>query len=321
MHVLVRISLGLVAVTCALLIFSVQIGTEPYLMLIGLVLPALLVYPLHTLDRETTKPPFALTPLQFNSYLGPFAAALMEPLCWALLVINAIWAVRWLTGVDNVVSNIYSVPKNDTKFLRDCFSQHPIVEGTPTCSVLASFLGNPWPLYLHASGATTCLVIGPLQLHGYVRSLYNHQLHKYLGYTYVFCTLLATVGAVGLMVQTTSGMAASLGFMTLALIWNGTLAIGIYYARAKNTEMHREWMIRNYFYTFSAVPFRFLPGIFLALGVSSEGGVAYSVGTWLTVMITALVSEKYLDLTRKSKPVEVINPVRLHEQEVVEVGK
>lgn len=57
-------------------------------------------------------------------------------------------------------------------------------------------------------------------------------------------------------------------------------------------------MIRNYFYTFSAIPFRFLPGIFLVFGVPPESGIAYSVGTWLTVLLTALVSEKFLELTR-----------------------
>jgi hypothetical protein len=51
---------------------------------------------------------------------------------------------------------------------------------------------------------------------------------------------MATVGAIGLMIQTTSGMAASLGFMVLALLWNGTLAKGISYARAGNIKMHRE---------------------------------------------------------------------------------
>jgi uncharacterized membrane protein len=307
MHVLARFFLGLVALACSVLIFSVQIMMPPHLMLIGLLIPALLVYPLHTLDRETKKNKYAENPFYFNTYMGPYAAGLIGPLSYALLVLNAIWAVRWLTGVDNVASNIYSLTKNQTDYLRNCFAQHPMVEGKPTCSVLASFLGNPWPLYVHATGAVSCLIIGPIQLNGYVRSLYNHQLHKCLGYTYVFCTLLATVGAVALMVQTPSGIAAGTGFMTLALIWNGTLAKGIYYARTKNIQMHREWMIRNYFYTFSAVPFRFLPGIFLAFGVPAESGIAYSVGTWLTVMITAVVSEKYLELTRELQGVEIDN--------------
>ena len=240
MHILARITLWLVAMISALLIFSVQVMMPAYFMVIGLLIPAVLVYPLHALNRETKEPPYALTPFNFSSYMGEYAAGLISPLCYALLALNVLWALRWLTGVDTVCSNIYSLTKNQTDYLRDCFTKHPVVEGAQTCSVLASFLGNPWPLYVHASGAISCLVIGPCQLNGWIRSLYSHKLHKILGYSYVLCTLMATVGAIGLMIQTTSGMAASLGFMVLALLWNGTLAKGISYARAGNIKMHRE---------------------------------------------------------------------------------
>ena len=293
--------ISFVGTTCGMLIFSVQISMPLGLMCIGLLIPALLVYPLHALNPEIKAPKYALTPFNFFSYMGMYAAVLIGPLCYALLMLNVLWALRWLAGVDFVVSNIYGVDAGNITFLRDCFAAHPIVEGAPTCSVLASFLGNSWPLYVHAPGAILCLVIGPCQLNGWIRSLYGHKIHKILGYTYVLCTVMATVGAVGLMIQTTSGIIASTGFMALAVLWNFTLAKGVSYARAGNIELHREWMIRNYFYTFSAIPFRFLPGIFLALGVPPEGNAAYSVGTWLTVMITALASEKFLELTRKSK--------------------
>ena len=89
-------------------------------------------------------------------------------------------------------------------------------------------------------------------------------------------------------------------------------------ARAKNIAMHREWMIRNYTYTFAAVPFRFLPGIFLALGVPPESNVAYPLGAWLSVMISILVAEKFLEHTRNSSrdasikrgtTIEVVSPL------------
>jgi uncharacterized membrane protein len=314
MHILARIALWSIATISALVIFGVQIGVPLELMCIGLLIPALLVYPLHILNRNTITPPYgALTPFNFSSYMGVYAANLIGPLCYALLFLNVLWALRWLAGVDFVVSNIYGLDAGNITFLRDCFAAHPIVEGRSTCNVLASFLGNSWPLYVHAPGAILCLVIGPCQLNGWIRSLYGHKIHKFLGYTYVLCTLMATVGAIGLMIQTTSGMAASTGFMALAVLWNFTLFKGVSYARAGNIELHREWMIRNYWYTFSAVPFRFLPAIFLTLGVPPEGNVAYSVGTWLTVLITALASEKFLELTRVqgvaslSKSVDVKN--------------
>jgi hypothetical protein len=100
-------------------------------------------------------------------------------------------------------------------------------------------------------------------------------------------------------VQTSSGVPAGLGFLVLAILWNTTLFRGIFLARQKRIDEHREWMIRNYVLTFAAVPFRFLPGIFLAFGVKPEDGVAYPSGAWLTVLFSVIFSEWFIGFARK----------------------
>ena len=302
-HILARIILWTVAILSALAIFSVQMSMPPLYMLIGLLIPGILIYPLHCIDPKTYpgQNGYAITPFSFNCYMGRYASELMQPLIYALLVINVLWALRWLFGVEFISANLYGLNATILESLYNCAAAHPYIEGPQTCNVLASFLDHPWAVYTHAIGAISCLIIGPFQLNGKIRSLMNHKLHRCLGYSYLFFTLMGTAGALALMLKTTSGVTAGLGFFFLAIAWNFSLFKGVTYARAKNITMHREWMIRNYFYTFSAIPFRFLPGIFLAFGVPPESNVAYPVGTWLTLLLTTIVSEKFLEITRNPK--------------------
>jgi len=300
-HLLARIAIWATAIVSAFMIFSVQLSMAPGIMLVGLSIPLVLLLPLHYLDPKTVRGEFAITPFSFKSYMGPYASELAMPLTYALLVLNILWAFRWLFGVENIATNLYGLSKNQTDYLKACGASHPFIESTATCNVIASFLDHPWAVYVHSIGAISCLIIGPLQLNGKIRSYMNYKIHRALGYAYVFFTLMGTIGALALMIKTTSGVSAGLGFFFLALAWNFTLSKGIYYAKKKNIRMHREWMIRNYFYTFSAIPFRFLPGIFIALGVPPEANVAYPVGTWLTLLLSALAAEKFLEFTRTPK--------------------
>ena len=301
MLVAVRILLATIALGCATMVFSVQVQVAPWVMVVGLAVPAILAYLLHRLDPVIPEPSarYAVTPLSFSEFMGPYAAALIGPLSYTLLAANALWALRWLLGAHFVATGIYQLDANTTNTLLECGQAHPWVEGAQSCNVIAGFLANGWPVYVHCTGAVTCLVLGPFQLNGWFRSLKEKRLHRALGYAYVVATALGTVGAVALMAQTTSGIAAATGFLALVVAWNVSLAKGISYARAKNFEMHREWMIRNYTYTFTAVPFRFLPGMFVAMG--AESNVAYPLATWLTVMLAVLFAEKFLELTREQQ--------------------
>ena len=238
-HVLVKITLWITAFICSLLILSVQLAQPSYYMLIGVLIPSIVIYPLHLFDPKTTPSlnNYAITPFSFTSYMGPYAAELLAPLTYILLFLNVLWALRWLLGIENIATGLYGLTKNQTDFLYACAKKHPYVEGAQTCNVIASFLGNTWPVYLHIVGAVSCLVIGPFQLNGWCRSLKAHRLHRMLGYYYVFFTFLGTIGALGLMIQTTSGIAAGLGFLCLVIIWNVSLAKGIMCELTK-TERH-----------------------------------------------------------------------------------
>jgi O-antigen/teichoic acid export membrane protein len=114
-----------------------------------------------------------------------------------------------------------------------------------------------------------------------------------MGYFYTCAVLIGGIGSLGLIATSKTGGAAGGGFLVLLSLWWSTLLMGILAARRKDIDEHHIWMIRNYTYTFSAVPFRFLPGIFVAFEL--DGPVAYPIGTWLTVVASFAWSEYFVN--------------------------
>lgn len=139
---------------------------------------------------------------------------------------------------------------------------------------------------------TACCLAGrvcrPIQLSQTFRSKYPLY-HKRLGYAYCVATIVGSVGALSLAVHTTNGAAASVGFLVLLLCWNLTLFRGVALAQEKCISEHRKWMLRNYAYTWGAVPFRFMPLIFASWG--ADHFTAYALGTWFTLVLMVLVGE------------------------------
>lgn len=146
------------AVLSALLILTAQLSMPPWLLYLGLAIPFLTAPALHYgVDKGSNNP----RSISFDQFFGPTAAFHLRVWWLACAYINALWAIRWLFGVENVITGIYGVDSNGVHSLKSCGLDHPYVTILSKCDfVLSSFLAHPWALYIHASGAVVTIALG-----------------------------------------------------------------------------------------------------------------------------------------------------------------
>ena len=263
--------------------------------LIGLFCTVLLLPSLHLLDSRSTRPTRE-TNVTATMFLGPVAATFFNTLLLCLIALNSLWAARWLFGVEFVINDIYGVNATDVDTLRDCASTGSILDsfGARCDSPIATFLARPWALYWHASGAITTLVVGPFQLSIPFRRKYP-VIHKRLGYLYCCGVVVGGFGSWPLIYYSSSGVVAGAGFFLLSIMWFVSLSIAMRSLLVlRDIRLHRKWMTRNYYLTFAAVPFRFLPLLTDLLSGFNLGQTAYGIGGWLTLMSVIVPGELYI---------------------------
>ena len=82
-------------------------------------------------------------------------------------------------------------------------------------------------------------------------------LHRTMGKTYVLTVCLVTGPASLVMAfYANGGVTSRIAFVTLALLWLVTTALGWRFALKRQWRVHREWMIRSYALTLSAITLR-----------------------------------------------------------------
>ena len=113
-----------------------------------------------------------------------------------------------------------------------------------------------------------------------------------MGYLYSIGVIIGTIGAIFLIIRTTNGASVASAFSLLALLWISSLAKAILEIKKRNIENHQIWMKRNYFLTFGAVPFRFIPLMFHSFGINKF--IAYDIGAWVTIFLIIFSSEIYI---------------------------
>jgi hypothetical protein len=146
------------ALLSAGLLMTAQLGMSPALTYAGLAIPPVVAPLLHfTIDKRHADP----SARSFAHYLGPLATRHIRAWWIAAAVFNFLWAVRWLFGVEFVVSSIYGLNSAEVQGLRECGMEYPYVTKHPSCPiVLSSFLAHPWAVYIHCSGAACTLALG-----------------------------------------------------------------------------------------------------------------------------------------------------------------
>lgn len=153
--------------------------------------------------------------------------------------------------------------------------------------------------YVHIVTGSIVLITGVFQLSERLRARYPAW-HRTLGKIYVMVLLIFTAPS-GLIMSfyANGGWSAQVGFGLLATLWWLFTGRGFQLALQKQWPRHREFMLRSYALTFSAVTLRLYSFFFALAGLRGE--FIYNIIVWLCWVPSLLVVELWLRRTRESR--------------------
>jgi hypothetical protein len=125
----------------------------------------------------------------------------------------------------------------------------------------------PWRIafFVHVFSSMLVLIAGFTQFSSYLLSHYK-KLHRVIGKLYVVDILFITGPAAFIMaLLANGGISSRIAFTTLAILWMGTTAKAWQSAMQKQFIAHKEWMMRSYALTLSAVTLRAWKWLLIAL--------------------------------------------------------
>lgn len=163
--------------------------------------------------------------------------------------------------------------------------------------------------YIHVFSCFFCLFAGITQFSKY---LLRHQkvLHRLFGKVYIANVFFinAPVGLV-LAIYANGGIVSKLAFVVLDLLWFSFTLIAFIAVRQKKISRHKDFMIRSYALTLSAITFRLLKPLFLAITPLSVSRI-YVLDSWLAFSVNLLIAEMIIYSNKRRslslKP-EIIN--------------
>ena len=162
--------------------------------------------------------------------------------------------------------------------------------------ILTNAFANPF-LAIHVVAGVTALVIGPLQ---FVRRIRERvpMLHRATGLIYVAACAVSVPAALMLALGATAGPIAGAGFAMLALLLSVFTYFGLRTALERRFAEHREWMLRSYAMTATAITLRLMIPASMLLGF--EFVPAYQVIAWISWMTNLALVEYYIRRSRTS---------------------
>ena len=155
---------------------------------------------------------------------------------------------------------------------------------------------NPW-IIVHAAGAATALLLGPVQFLPVLRRRWP-VVHRWTGRTYVAGCLVGGASALVLAAGVSTGRVAAAGFGALGTYWLYATAQGWRMAYARQFSGHAQWMVRSFALTFSAVTLRVYLLTVRVAGLDMM--TVYPAIAWLCWVPNAIVAEAYLKRARGS---------------------
>lgn len=192
---------------------------------------------------------------------------------------NLAW---WPMALAAVAVALLAVPPYLT--LDGAFSRVPLNERFDTHML--------W-LAMHAGPGGLALLLGPVQFLPGLRAR-RPRLHRVVGRAYLMSVAAGGLAAVVAGLASTSGIAAQVGLLLLALLWLHSGWRGLVAARARRIQEHRMWMVRNYSLTFSAVWLRLFFGlgqVAIAAEPAITVGEVYTAAVWASVILALLVAD------------------------------
>lgn len=141
--------------------------------------------------------------------------------------------------------------------------------------------------YIHIISGGLALLIGWLQFNDNLRTR-NAKFHKTIGKVYLISVLMSAVAAFCIAFYATGGIIASLGFISLALIWFFSTMDAYLSIRNGKVHRHQKMMIYSYAACFAAVTLRiWLP---LLNAYYGDFTTAYRIVAWVCWVPNILVA-------------------------------
>ncbi|WP_438424648.1 DUF2306 domain-containing protein [Aquimarina macrocephali] len=133
-------------------------------------------------------------------------------------------------------------------------------------------------LYSHIFLGGVALLVGWIQFNKKIRTS-RSKLHKRIGKIYVIMVFISGVSGIYIGFFATGGIIASLGFISLGILWVYTTYKAYWYTRTVRISQHQTMMYYSYAACFSAVTLRiWLPILIMLIG---DFIIAYQIVAWL----------------------------------------
>jgi hypothetical protein len=156
--------------------------------------------------------------------------------------------------------------------------------------------------FVHVFTSIVVLLAGFTQFSKYILRHYK-KLHRTLGYVYVINILMVTGPASLLMgFYANGGTTSIIGFVLLAVLWILFTAMALYFAIKKDFVQHRNFMIRSFALTLSAISLR-LWKVFFAYFTDIPPMDRYRIIAWLGWGLNFILAEIIIYKLLKSKKV------------------
>ena len=132
--------------------------------------------------------------------------------------------------------------------------------------------------YIHIGLGAVALLIGWIGFSDKIRAN-NLALHKKSGKLYVISVLLSAIASIYIAVFATGGIATSIGFICLGILWFYTTVMAFIHIKNKNIQSHQKFMIYSYALCFAAVTLRlWMP---LMIFICGDFNTGYAIAAWL----------------------------------------
>ena len=149
---------------------------------------------------------------------------------------------------------------------------------------------------IHGAFGVLALILGPW-IFLLTKSHNLKWLHRYMGRLYMLCILISAPTGLIMSARAYGGWSAKIGFIILSLFWLWSAYLAYRAIRNKQFLQHRQWMIRNYICTFSAVMLRQYIGILEYAGFPYE--IVYPICAWFSWLPHILILELFIFKTYK----------------------
>jgi uncharacterized membrane protein len=202
------------------------------------------------------------------------------------ILVGALWGLLAFTSVYlGVITFRYFSLRTDIGFLN---AKQAFVHNTAWMTAF----------YIHISASICVVLAGPFQFLKRLRQK-NIQLHRLLGKIYITAILLlAAPSGFYMALFANGGLGAQLGFSVLCVLWFSFTLLAYLRVRAGNITAHRQWMLRSYALSFSAVTLRLYTPI-LSLGFDLDDATVMAISAWINWVPNLLVAEIIIKRTVK----------------------